>query len=88
MPNATLITRPWNGYGSFDFDVHLLDPSGDEVEKGEGNSDERQDDLSHQPARTGTYTVKIVSYRGAGRFVADVSAGMGYPPAGAPARCR
>lgn len=85
---ASLITVPWNGYGGdYDFDVHLLDPAGKEVEVGAGISDERQDDLSHKPAGTGTYTLRVRSHNGTGRYVADASAGLASPPYGAPASC-
>ena len=88
---AGLVTVPWNGYaeetGDFDFDVRLFDPSGTEVQKGAGTTDERQDDLSHQPSRTGTYRLEISNWRGKGGFFTDVSAGLAPPPPGAPARC-
>jgi serine protease AprX len=85
---AGLVTVPWNGYnvsGDFDFDVRLFDPAGNEVEKGTGLSDERQDDVSHLPQRLGTYRLEISSYKGTGNFFADVSAGLS--PRAAPARC-
>ena len=86
---AGLVTVPWNGYnvsGDYDFDVRLFDPAGNEVEKGTGLSDERQDDISHLPGRLGTYRLEVSSYKGTGNFFADVSAGLS-PSAGAPARC-
>ena len=71
---ASLITR-WNGYnGAYDFDVELLDPSGRVVAR--GDSTERQDDVTHWPSTTGTYTVRVRAYSGAGNFFVDVSAGL------------
>jgi serine protease AprX len=85
---ASLVTTPWSGYaGGYDFDLRLFDPAGNEVEKGAGLSDERQDDLSHTPELLGTYEVEIEAYEGTGGFFTDVSAGLSPPAAGAPARC-
>jgi hypothetical protein len=72
---ASLITPRWNGYnGAYDFDVELLDPSGRVVAR--GDSTERQEDVTHWPSTTGTYTVRVRAYSGAGNFFVDVSAGL------------
>ena len=69
-----------------DFDIVLRNPSGAVVAT--GDSIERQDDVMHRPAATGTYTVEVRAYSGAGSFFVDVSAGLTDPPSGAPATCR
>jgi serine protease AprX len=60
-----------------DFDLHLLNPSGVEVASSEFTT--RQEELGFKPTVTGTYTVRVRSFRGSGQFMVDTSAGVNDP---------
>ena len=57
-----------------DFDLYLYDPTGNLVAWSERS--ERQEDVTHAPARTGTYTLRVRSYRGSGAYFVDVSGAL------------
>lgn len=61
---------------SKDFDLHLYDPHGYRVATAMGVT--RQDSLSHTPATTGMYTVRVHSWSGSGGYYLDFSGGS-YP---------
>lgn len=97
---ASLIATRWRAEdpSAVDFDVYLKDPSGEVVNEvkyvngkriHEGASIERQDEVSHRPDRTGTWTLRVARYRGSegSPYFADLSAGLSPPPYGAPATC-
>lgn len=56
-----------------DFDIGLFDPSGSEVAASTYLT--RQEELSHNPASTGTYTLRVRSNAGAGNYFVDLSGG-------------
>ena len=58
-----------------DFEVFLYDPAGTRVAAAE--TAYRQETLSFKPTATGTYTLRVYSYSGAGAYFVDVSAGLG-----------
>jgi len=60
-----------------DFDVYLLNPSGVEVASSEFTT--RQEEFGFKPTVTGTYTVRVRSFRGSGQFMVDTSAGVNDP---------
>jgi hypothetical protein len=60
-----------------DFDLFLYDPNGARVASAEHVT--RQEELSHRPASTGTYTLRVLSYSGSGDYFADVSGGFANP---------
>ncbi len=76
---ATLIQPGVSGASasSPDLDIHLLNASGSTVAS--STNSKRQESVSINPA-VGNYTVRIRSYKGAGDYVVDVSAGLGTPP--------
>jgi hypothetical protein len=60
-----------------DFDIFLYGPSGTEVASSEFRT--RQEELTHQPAATGTYRLRVLSFRGSGDYFVDVSGGFRFP---------
>lgn len=60
-----------------DFDVYLLNPSGTTVAQSAFRT--RQEEFGFLPSVTGTYTVRVLSYRGSGGFFVDISAGLNDP---------
>ena len=77
---ATLIQSNLTTATSFtqDFDLYLLNPSGTVV--AQAFTSRRQEEIGFRPSVTGTYTVRVRSFRGGGPFFVDVSAGMGSAP--------
>jgi serine protease AprX len=65
------VTAGWST--SPDFDLVLLNPSGQVVESTE--TMDRQEDIGHMPAATGDYKLRVVSYKGGGPFFVDISGG-------------
>ena len=61
-----------------DFDLELRDPTGAVVVRGE--SQLREDHLSHRPEKSGPYSLTVVARRGAGAFFLDVSAPLDETP--------
>ncbi len=61
-----------------DVDLALFDPSGTQVASAGGVG--RQEDLSHQPAGAGAYTVRVTSASGAGGYFLDISGLVTSPP--------
>lgn len=78
---ATLIIPEWKALfpkGSTpDFDVYLYDPTGAQAASAAGT--QRQETIGFKPTRTGTYTLKVSSYTGAGNYFFDLSAGATSP---------
>ena len=60
-----------------DFDLYLLNPSGTTVAQSAFTT--RQEELGFLPTVTGTYTVRVRSFRGSGGFFVDISAGLNDP---------
>ncbi len=60
-----------------DFDLYLYDPTGAQVASATGT--DRQETISFKPTMTGTYTLKVSSYAGAGNYFFDLSAGAASP---------
>jgi serine protease AprX len=56
-----------------DFDIQILDPQGFPVIAVENES--RQELLTFEPEQTGTYTIVVYAYTGAGEYTLDISAG-------------
>ncbi|MDP8911019.1 MAG: S8 family serine peptidase [Actinomycetota bacterium] len=81
---ATLIMSDLAAASSFwkDFDLYLYDPTGALVAS--GTTDLRQDSLAFKPAKTGVYTLRVLSYKGSGSYFVDISAGLGVPPPATP----
>jgi len=83
---ASLIMTGWYSFTAGpDFDLALYDPDGNRVAV--DDSVERQNDVTHVPAKTGRYMLRVTRYQGNGNYFVDVSAGLSPPPAGAPATC-
>ena len=55
-----------------DFDLYLIDPSGTQVDESEFIT--RQEEVQLLPTMTGTWTVRVKSYRGSGNYFVDISA--------------
>ena len=62
---------------STDFDLYLISPSGTTVAQSEFTT--RQEELGYTPTVTGTYIVRVRSFRGSGGFFVDISAGLNDP---------
>lgn len=75
---ATLIMPDWTGTAALDFTVDVIDPTGTLLGSSLWNA--RQDQLSLAPATQGTYTLRVRSLSGAGRFWLDASAGIDPAP--------
>ena len=83
---ASLIMSGWYSYTAGpDFDIALFDPDGNQVAV--DDTVERQNDVTHAPAKIGRYTLRVTRHQGSGNYFVDVSAGLSPPPAGAPASC-
>jgi serine protease AprX len=54
-----------------DFDLYLFDPSGSLVASSPFVT--RQEELGHKPLVSGTYTLRVKSYRGSGPYILDIS---------------
>jgi serine protease AprX len=78
---ATLIIPAISGGTSRnpDFDLYLLDPNGNELAR--GFTYNRQEELGYKPTVSGTYTVRVRSFKGSGGYFVDVSAGLKPPVA-------
>jgi serine protease AprX len=76
---ATLIIPQIVGASAIspDFDVYLLNPSGTTVAQSAFRT--RQEEFGFMPSVTGTYIVRVRSYRGSGGFFVDISAGLNDP---------
>jgi serine protease AprX len=74
---ATLIMPSITGgsASSPDFDLRLYNPSGSQVAY--VWSTRRQEELGYRPTVTGTYRLRVESYRGGGPYLLDVSYGSG-----------
>jgi len=68
MPNWRLLNP---AKSDPDFDLYLLDPSGTQVASSLGTK--RQEQILFQPTVTGTYTIKVYAYSGAGNYFFDAS---------------
>jgi len=62
----------WLG-GTPDFDIYIYDPAGKEIGKSTGTK--RQEIIAVSISATGTYTLKVYSYRGSGKYFFDISVG-------------
>ncbi|MCX7903127.1 MAG: S8 family serine peptidase [Caloramator sp.] len=56
---------------SIDFDIYLYNPSGTLVAKSEGST--RQEQIRYLPTSTGTYKIKVYSYKGSGNYWFNLS---------------
>jgi serine protease AprX len=74
---ATLIMPSITGgsASSPDFDLRLYNPSGSQVAY--VWSTRRQEELGYKPTVTGTYRLRVESYRGGGAYLLDLSYGSG-----------
>ncbi|HBT49004.1 MAG: Subtilisin-like serine protease [Caldanaerobacter subterraneus] len=72
----TLIIPDWANYNP-DFDIYLYDPSGTLIKSSTGT--QRQETITILPSQTGTYYIKVYSYRGSGNYFFDLSAGGSEP---------
>jgi serine protease AprX len=81
---ATLIMPGITGgsASSPDFDLRLYGPSGSQLQY--VWSTRRQEELGYKPTVTGTYRLRVESYRGGGAYLLDLSYGSG-PDVAAPA---
>jgi len=70
----TFIIDGWTAYGP-DFDIYLADPSGLDVDYSWGAG--RQETILYQPSVSGRFTLRAVSYAGAGSYWVSTS----YAPA-------
>ncbi|HEX6922281.1 MAG TPA: pre-peptidase C-terminal domain-containing protein, partial [Bacillales bacterium] len=75
---VTMIIPDWHAtfaiFSEPDFDVYVYGPSGNMVASSEGT--ERQETISFDPAKTGTYRLEVSSYDGDGDYFFDLSAGV------------
>jgi serine protease AprX len=71
-PIAITLIQP-NSTSSQDFDVYLYNPAGAEIASSEGVS--RQETIGYTPTTSGTYKIKVLSYRGSGSYFFDISSG-------------
>ncbi|HEU5140371.1 MAG TPA: S8 family serine peptidase [Bacillales bacterium] len=75
---VTMIIPDWqNTFAIFtdpDFDVYLYGPSGNMVASSETTA--RQETISFNPSKTGTYRLEVSSYSGNGDYFFDLSAGV------------
>jgi serine protease AprX len=72
-----------------DLDLFLFDPNGNQVASSEFTT--RQEELGYNPTTTGTYTLRVKSFRGSASYFVDVSIGRtGYarPQAATPTTIR
>ncbi len=65
----TLVIPDWTT--SRDFDLYLFNPSGTQVASSTGTT--RQEQILHMPTTTGTYRIRVYSYRGSGSFWLNTS---------------
>jgi serine protease AprX len=72
---ATLIMPTVSGGTSNnpDLDLYLFDPNGNEVASSEFTT--RQEELGYSPTMTGTYTLRVRSFRGSAPYFVDISIG-------------
>src|SRR4029450_4125052 len=56
-----------------DLDLYLFDPNGNEVASSEFTT--RQEELGYSPTMTGTYTLRVRSFRGSAPYFVDISIG-------------
>ncbi|ADD02046.1 peptidase S8 and S53 subtilisin kexin sedolisin [Thermoanaerobacter italicus Ab9] len=68
----TFIIPDWANYNP-DFDIYLYDPTGTLVKSSTGI--QRQETITYIPTQTGTYYIKVYSYRGSGNYYFDLSTG-------------
>lgn len=71
---VTLIMPNWVSSTNPDFDLYLYAPDGT-TELDRSISITRQETVAYQPSTTGTYKLKVYSYRGSGNYFFDQSAG-------------
>lgn len=71
----TLIMPGWAGgwFSGLDLDVYLHDENGNTLAKSEGTG--RQETINYMPTNTGTYTIRVYSYRDTGNYFFDLSVG-------------
>jgi len=65
----TFIMPSWTT--SLDFDIYLFNPSGSQVASSTGTK--RQEQILFQPTVTGTYRLRVYSYRGSGSYWFNIS---------------
>jgi len=70
----TFIIPDWANYNP-DFDIYLYDPTGTLVKSSTGT--QRQETITYIPTQTGTYYIKVYSFRGSGNYYFDLSVGGG-----------
>lgn len=70
----TFIIPDWANYNP-DFDIYLYDPTGTLVKSSTGT--QRQETITYIPTQTGTYYIKVYSFRGSGNYYFDLSTGGG-----------
>lgn len=71
---ATLLILDWTPGRGPNFDLRLLDPSGQVV--AESATDRRQERVRFTPREPGIYTLELVSVSGAGAFALDLSGAL------------
>ncbi|MBI2621160.1 MAG: S8 family serine peptidase [Candidatus Levybacteria bacterium] len=69
----TMIMPDWSGARNPDFDMQLRDPDGNLIAT--SLSATRQETIGVQPAKTGTYQLRVYRYAGSGSYFFDVSFG-------------
>lgn len=77
--NVTMIEPGVSGSSSSspDVDMYLFDANGSQV--GQAESSSRQESISISPVQ-GSYTLRMLSYKGSGTYVVDMSGGFGTAP--------
>jgi len=69
---VSLIMPDWSN-GNPDFDIYLYDSNGTLLQS--STSTKRQETITYMPSKTGTYYLKVYSYRGSGNYYFDLSVG-------------
>lgn len=72
---VTLLMPGWTGRQAPDFDLYVYAPDGTELGRSTGVG--KQETVAVRISQTGDYRIRVLSYAGAGEYVADVSAGLG-----------
>lgn len=86
VPVAATVIAAGRAAGSTspDLNIELLGPSGERLAYSASEANFRQETVSAMPATTGTYTVRVSSASGQGRYWLDVSYGGGTSPSPTP----